>query len=49
MWVRCLLLQKEYDGGYRWINGKYANQKHIIFEDNLDAGEYLLVIMVEWR
>lgn len=43
------MLQKEYDGGYRWISGKYCNQKHIVFEETLDAGEYLMVIMVEWR
>jgi hypothetical protein len=49
VWVRCLFLQKEYDGGYRWVGGRYSNQKHIIFEQHLEPGEYLLIIMVEWR
>ncbi len=31
LWVRCLFLQREYDGGFRWIAGRYANQKHLIF------------------
>lgn len=46
LWMRCLLLQKEYDGGYRWISGQYCNQKHIVFEQTLDPGEYILVVMV---
>jgi hypothetical protein len=49
LWVRGILLQKEYDGGFRWVAGRYNNQKHIIFEEKLEPGEYYLVIMVEWR
>jgi hypothetical protein len=31
LWVRCLFLQKEYDGGFRWLGGRYASQKHMLF------------------
>ena len=43
-----MLIQKEYDGGFRWIQGKYAKQRHIIIDENLEAGEYYLIIMAEW-
>jgi hypothetical protein len=37
MWVRVLLVQREYDG-YRWIEGGYANSKSIRFHCALTAG-----------
>jgi hypothetical protein len=43
------LLLKEYDGNYRWIKGKYSNDKCITFNENLEAGEYYLIVMAEWR
>ena len=46
MWVRFLLIQKEYDGGFRWISGKYARQRHLVVEETLEAGEYYVVVMV---
>ena len=49
LWVRALLVEREYDGGMRWINGVYSNRKHITFEEVLDPGEYRLILMVEWR
>ena len=29
VWIRMIIIQKEYNGGYRWIDGRYDNQKTI--------------------
>jgi hypothetical protein len=35
MWNRAILLQKEYDGNYRWIDGEYSQNKTISFNHRL--------------
>lgn len=47
-WVRMILMQKEYNGGYRWIDGRYDNQKTLTIETELESGDYYLVILPEW-
>ena len=47
-WVRLILLQKEFNGGYRWIDGRYDNQKSMTIETEFEIGEYYIVIMPEW-
>ena len=50
-WIRAILLLKEPTGkGYRWIDGRYDNQKSLtINTDVLETGQYHLIIMPEWR
>ena len=49
IWVRLLLLQKEYEGaGYRWIKGEYARRKAIDLVEWLDPGQYVILIEPEW-
>jgi len=49
MWVRVILVQREFDGGCRWIMGKYSNHKSINLETVLTPGDYFLVVMPEWK
>jgi hypothetical protein len=35
--------------GYRWINAAYTNSKNTQLSCNLEAGEYLVIIMPEWN
>lgn len=35
IWIRCILLQKEFDGDCRWIDAKYSNLKTINFFNTL--------------
>jgi len=50
IWIRAILILKEYDGQFQWINGHYSNKKNITFKvENFAPGDYFLVIMPEWR
>ena len=49
IWVRVLLLQKEVEGDVRWIGAGYSNKKTISFTKRLEAGEYYMVVMPEWK
>jgi hypothetical protein len=49
IWVRVLLLQREFDGDCRWVDAKYSNSKSINFLRRLEAGEYYVVLLPEWR
>ena len=46
IWIRGILAQKEYDGGLRWISGRYSNEKQIVFDEYLEPGDYYLIVMV---
>jgi hypothetical protein len=48
IWLRALLIAKDYDGSYRWIDGEYSNQKTISFNHFLDAGDYFIFFYPEW-
>lgn len=44
------MLEKEIgDQGYRWIDGRYDNQKSMTIDCELKKGEYYLVIIPEWE
>ena len=45
IWIRVILLQKEFDGDCRWINAKYSNSKSINFFNKLEAGEYYIILL----
>ena len=49
IWVRVILLQKEFDGDCRWIDGRYCNSKSINFSNKLEAGEYYILLLPEWK
>ena len=44
-----LILQKEYQEGFRWIDGKYAKTKSITIESDLEPGEYYVIVLPEWK
>lgn len=48
MWIRMMLVQREFDG-YRWIEGGYCNAKSVTLASSLSPGEYYLLIMPEWK
>lgn len=31
-WIRMIIFLKEFNGGYRWIDGRYDNQKSMTIE-----------------
>lgn len=46
IWNRAVLLYKEYNGGYTWIDGRYSNRKSINFSiSNAKPGEYFVIVM----
>lgn len=49
IWVRVILLQKEFDGDCRWIEGKYSAKKSINFNRHLEEGEYFIIVLPEWK
>lgn len=49
IWNRVVLLYKEYDGNFAWIDGEYSNSKSINFSFNAKSGQYFLIVMPEWK
>ena len=46
VWNRAVLLKKEYNGSYTWIDGRYSNKKSINFSiSNAKPGEYFVIVM----
>lgn len=43
-----ILVMKEHRG-YRWIGAEYSNKKSMKITSNLNAGEYIIIILPEWR
>ena len=49
-WLRFVLLQKEInDDGFRWIDGRYDQQKSLTIDGELTAGEYYALVIPEWE
>ena len=44
-WVRAIIVEKEFNGGYRWIDGDYSDLKSMKLENILEAGEYLILLI----
>ncbi len=47
-WIRVILVQKEADS-YRWIGAAYSNGKITKISASLTAGEYVVILMPEWK
>ena len=48
-WMRLIVLEKDFDQTYRWVNGKYGRRKNIKVEGELMPGEYFILVMPEWN
>lgn len=42
-------MQKEFNGGCRWIDGRYDNQKSMTIDVDLEPGEYYIIVIPEWQ
>lgn len=47
--MRLILLERQSSGDYRWINGKYSNNRILAIEGSLNKGKYHVLILPEWR
>jgi hypothetical protein len=48
MWVRMIIVMKEGDHSYEWIDGVYGKSKSIKVDCRLDAGDYYVLLIPEW-
>ncbi len=46
--MRLILVEKE-NKGYRWIGGAYSNNKSTKLTAVLTPGEYVVIMIPEWR
>jgi hypothetical protein len=44
-----ILLKEQNNQGYRWIDGRYDNQKNMTVEGDFEAGEYYVFVLPEWE
>lgn len=47
--LRALIYRRERDGTYIYVNSGYSTRKNLDVEVNLDAGEYVVILLALWK